>query len=92
MSSKNPNYRKEYYQKQEVKAHRKDYREKNKNKILVKNKMKNQKPYVECECGARVYGNSIEHAKSILPEHNRSKRHKELMEIKKRKEKQEDGE
>ncbi len=47
--------------------------------------MPKQKPYVECECGARIYGNSVEHAKSILPEHKRSKRHKELMEIKKRK-------
>ncbi len=47
MSSKNPNYRKEYYQKQEVKAHRKDYREKNKNKIKEQMKEYHKKWYQE---------------------------------------------
>ncbi len=44
------------------------------------------KPYVECECGARIYGSSLKHAERNLPAHQGSKRHKELMQIKKRKE------
>ncbi len=47
--------------------------------------MPKQKPYVECECGAKVYGNfSLASAEKNLPAHKNSKRHKELMEIKKR--------
>ena len=45
---------------------------------------KNKENFVECECGARIYGTSKIHAKSLLPAHRRSKKHKELMEIKKR--------
>ncbi len=42
----------------------------------------NNKNEVECECGAIVKGNSEAHAKANLKEHETSKRHKELMEIK----------
>lgn len=42
--------------------------------------------FVECECGARVCGKSKAHAESLLPAHKRSKLHKQIMEIKKRKE------
>lgn len=50
------------------------------------------KPYVECECGARIYGSSLKHAERNLPAHQGSKRHEELMQIKKRKqEKQNDA-
>ncbi len=45
------------------------------------------KIYVECECGARVYGKSKVHAKSLLPAHKTSRLHKQIMEIKKRNEK-----
>jgi len=41
---------------------------------------------VECECGAIINGNSLEHAKKLLPEHRRSKRHKEMMDYIKRRE------
>ena len=44
--------------------------------------------FIECECGARIYGTSKVHAKSLLPAHKGSKKHKELMEIKKRKDSQ----
>lgn len=44
------------------------------------------KIYVECECGARIKGISKKHAESILQAHLRSKKHKELMEIKERRE------
>lgn len=40
--------------------------------------------FVECECGAKIYGNSILNAKRNLPAHKKSKRHRELMEIKSR--------
>ncbi len=40
--------------------------------------------YVICDCGAKIYGVSKEHAKKLLPAHKRSKRHKESMEIKQR--------
>jgi len=40
--------------------------------------------YVECECGARIKGISENHAESLMETHLRSKKHKELMEIKKR--------
>ncbi len=43
--------------------------------------------FVECECGARVYGTSKAHAESLLPAHKTSKLHKQIMEIAKRKEK-----
>lgn len=43
------------------------------------------KPYVECECGIKVYGKSEEHARKLLPAHKVSKRHKEIIEILKRK-------
>ena len=43
--------------------------------------------YVECKCGARIKGISENHAKSLLEAHLRSKKHKELMEIKARREK-----
>ncbi len=49
---------------------------------------KKKKFFVECECGARVYGKNEPHAKSLLPAHKRSKRHEDLMEIKKRKERE----
>ena len=39
---------------------------------------------VECECGAIIKGNSKTHAEANLKEHETSKRHKELMEIKQR--------
>ncbi len=42
------------------------------------------KEFIECECGARVYGISKAHAKSLLPAHKSSKLHKQIMEIKKR--------
>ncbi len=42
--------------------------------------------FVECECGARIYGKSKAHAESLLPAHRRSKLHKQIMEIKKREE------
>lgn len=46
---------------------------------------KTEKPFVVCECGAKIYGNySLESAKANLPAHRKSKRHKELMEIKSR--------
>ena len=44
--------------------------------------MKREKHFVECECGAKVYGSSVLHAKKNLPAHKKSKKHKELMEIK----------
>ena len=40
--------------------------------------------FVECECGARIYGTSKSHDESLLPAHRRSKLHKQIMEIKKR--------
>ncbi len=40
--------------------------------------------FVECVCGARVYGKSKAHAKSLLPAHKTSRLHKQIMEIKKR--------
>ena len=45
---------------------------------------KREKHFVECECGAKIYGNSILNAQRNLPAHRKSKRHKELMEIKSR--------
>lgn len=51
--------------------------------------MEKERSFVECECGYRVYGRSEKHAKSLLPEHKKSKRHKELMEIKERREQNE---
>ncbi len=48
---------------------------------------KNKKYFIECECGAKVYGISLLQAKSNLTPHRISKRHKELMEIKKGKNK-----
>lgn len=42
--------------------------------------------FVECECGAIINGISKEHAEKLLPEHRRSKRHKENMEAKSRRE------
>jgi len=42
--------------------------------------------YVECECGARIRGISENHALSLMDVHLSSKRHKELMEIKARRE------
>ncbi|GAH80085.1 unnamed protein product [marine sediment metagenome] len=47
-------------------------------------KEENKKHYVECECGIRVYGRTKEHAKKLLPAHKRSKRHKDIIEIKER--------
>jgi hypothetical protein len=47
----------------------------------------NKENEVECECGAIVKGNSKLHAEANLKEHKTSKKHKELMEIKKRLEK-----
>ncbi len=47
-------------------------------------KKENKKHFVECECGAKVYGISLLQAKFNLVPHRTSKRHKELMEIKKR--------
>ena len=50
------------------------------------NKKEKEKPFVICECRAKVYGNySLESAKANLPAHKKSKKHKELMEILKRK-------
>ena len=43
--------------------------------------------YVECECGARIKGISDNHAGSLMEAHLRSKKRKELMEIKKRRKK-----
>lgn len=54
----------------------------------MKKMSNNKKEFIECECGARVYGTSKAHAKSLLPAHKRSKKHKELMEIKKRRDSQ----
>lgn len=48
--------------------------------------MEEERDYIECECGSLIYGKSIKHAKMLLPEHRRSKRHKENMENKKRRE------
>jgi hypothetical protein len=48
---------------------------------MVKEK---QKTYVECECGTKVYGFSEHHAKQNLKLHKTSKKHKELMELKRR--------
>ena len=48
--------------------------------------MKTEKPHVECECGAIINGKSVVHAESLMAMHVISKRHKELMEIKKRRE------
>ncbi len=45
--------------------------------------------FVECGCGARVYGKSKAHAESLLPAHRRSKLHKQIIEIKKREESKE---
>lgn len=42
--------------------------------------------FVECECGAIINGKSKLHAERLMEEHLTSKRHKELMEIKKRRE------
>ena len=42
---------------------------------------------VECECGAIVKGNSKLHAEANLKEHKTSRRHRENMEIKKRRDK-----
>ena len=50
-------------------------------------KEENEKHFVKCECGAKVYGISLSQAKSNLTPHRTSKRHKELMEIKKGKNK-----
>ena len=44
-------------------------------------KEENKKYFVECECGAKVYGISLLQAQSNLVPHRKSKRHKELMEI-----------
>ena len=38
-----------------------------------------------CECGMLVKGTSEKHLKSNLQSHKRSKKHKELMELKKEK-------
>ena len=54
-------------------------------KGMYKHKKHNEGDFVECECGARIYGTSKAHAKSLLPAHRRSKLHKSIMEIKKRK-------
>jgi len=40
---------------------------------------KEDKPNVKCECGAKIYGNSLEHAKKLLPSHKKSRIHKERM-------------
>ncbi len=39
-----------------------------------------QKNFVECECGIKVGGKSKEHARKLLPEHQRSKIHRERIE------------
>ena len=44
--------------------------------------MKNNKPFVDCECGLRVKGNSKAHAEANLEQHEKSKLHKKLMESK----------
>ncbi len=46
--------------------------------------MTRKKEFVECECGVLVYGSSVLHAERNLPAHKKSKKHKELMEIKKK--------
>jgi len=53
---------------------------------LQKSKMttKKERFFTECECGAKIYGNSVLNAERNLPAHKRSKKHKELMEIKTR--------
>lgn len=38
--------------------------------------------FIICECGAKINGTTKAHAEGLLPEHKTSKRHKELMEIK----------
>ncbi len=50
-------------------------------------KIENIKNEVECECGAIVKGNSKIHAEANLKEHQTSKKHQELMEIKNRRRK-----
>ena len=42
--------------------------------------------FVYCECEAKINGTSKLHAQKLLSAHKKSKRHKELMEIKSRKE------
>ena len=44
--------------------------------------MKDNKPFVDCECGLRVKGNSKVHAEANLHNHKKSKLHKKLMESK----------
>ena len=46
--------------------------------------MAKENKFVECECGARIKGNSKDHAEKLMYAHLNSKKHKELMEIKKR--------
>lgn len=46
--------------------------------------MVKEKNYVECECGSRIKGKSKVHAEKLMYAHLNSKKHKELMEIKKR--------
>ena len=41
------------------------------------------RPFVDCECGFRVRGNSEAHAKANLKNHEQSKLHKNLMQNKK---------
>lgn len=48
-------------------------------------KEEKKKYFVECGCGAKVYGISLLQARFNLAPHKRSKRHKELMEIKNKK-------
>lgn len=45
---------------------------------------KKEKTYVECECGAKIHGFSEHHAKENLKLHKYSRKHKELMELKKK--------
>jgi len=40
---------------------------------------KENKPFVECECGMKIYGNSQLHAEKLLPKHKESRNHKERM-------------
>lgn len=42
-------------------------------------KMNKERPFIICECGAKIYGKSIKHAEKLLPEHKRSRIHLERM-------------
>ena len=47
-------------------------------------KMEN-KPFIICDCGLKITGNSQAHAEANLKNHKESKLHKKLMEVKENK-------